>query len=247
MKYSFEIREVLSKVVVIEADSFVEALQEAHEMYDEEKVVLTADDCCEVSITECYSEEVGKEKLLVACNEYRAREGFELLDKLPADGILHMAFTTYDFPDGEEREVQVDFDVNRMCYLNYIDDELVLEEFRANLSDVADEISWCSFDSMIQSAIDKGCEIYKESTFLLFSKWDDEEVWGVRSLSRSELIDYIDLSDCYPPDLDWKILEISGNGIVYPCHYTGWQPGCLIEVARDYDGIICLSGHGTDH
>ena len=44
-KYKVIVREVLGREVEIEAESFVSGSEEAFKMYDNEELVLTADDC----------------------------------------------------------------------------------------------------------------------------------------------------------------------------------------------------------
>ena len=101
-------------------------------------------------------------KLLKAVNKYFVREFDEdaKLDRIPEDGIFHLAYTTYEFGDGKEHEIQVDFDLLNLKYLNYIDWELVLEEPRDCLSDFIDEIAGCGFDDMIRDVVHKGWAIY---------------------------------------------------------------------------------------
>lgn len=101
-----------------------------------------------------------KQELLRAVNEYLQDEFGESIQDISEDGILHLAYTTYDFGDGIERDIQVDFDPNSLKYLNYIDWELVLEEPRDCLSDFIDEIEGCGFDDMIRSVVHKGWAIY---------------------------------------------------------------------------------------
>ena len=68
--------------------------------------------------------------LLKAVNRYLVREfdSDSALEKIPEDGIFHLAYTTYEFGDDKEHEIQVDFDLLNLKYLNYIDGVLVLEE-----------------------------------------------------------------------------------------------------------------------
>ena len=57
--------------------------------------------------------------LLKAVNRYLVREFDEdaKLKKIPEDGILHLAYTTYEFGDDEEHEIQVDFDLLNQLHL----------------------------------------------------------------------------------------------------------------------------------
>ena len=101
-----------------------------------------------------------KQEVLRAVNEYLRHEcGTELQD-IPEDGIIYLANPTYEFGDGVEHDIQVDFDLNHLKYLNYIDGEMVLEEPRDCLRDFIDEIEGCGFDDMIRSVVHKGWAIY---------------------------------------------------------------------------------------
>ena len=103
--------------------------------------------------------------LLKAVNRYLVREFDEdaKLERIPEDGIFHLAYTTYEFGDGKVHEIQVDFDLLNLKYLNYIDGKLVLEEPRDCLSDFINEIEGCNYDDMIRNSIDKGWEIYSSN------------------------------------------------------------------------------------
>ena len=101
-----------------------------------------------------------KQELINSVNCYLEREFGESIQDIPEDGIIHLAYTTYDFGDGIERDIQVDFDMNSLKYLNYIDWELLLEEPRDCLSDFIDEIAGCGFDDMIRDVVHKGWAIY---------------------------------------------------------------------------------------
>ncbi len=82
------------------------------------------------------------------------------------------------------------------------------------------------------------------SVFLVQRKLDDGTTTG--SLMQSqELCDYICMDDCH--NEEYTIWDITHYGEVYQCHYVGWQPGCLIEVRRDFDQKIVLSLYGEDH
>lgn len=103
-------------------------------------------------------------KLIDAVNEYIDREYGEdsEIKEVPEDGIIPIAYTTYDFDDGIEHEIQVSFDVNNLKYLNYIDDELVLEEPRITVDEFIDEITSCDFNDIIRNCVHKGYELYGE-------------------------------------------------------------------------------------
>ena len=96
--------------------------------------------------------------LLNALNEYFISEFGTTIEKLPDDGIISLAYTTYDFDD-EEREIQVFFDFKNLEYLNYIDDELVLKRKVDNIQDFINDIK-CGFNEIICECLDKGSELY---------------------------------------------------------------------------------------
>lgn len=81
-------------------------------------------------------------------------------------------------------------------------------------------------------------------TYLVQRKaWDGEPYYSI--MQANELIGYINMADCH--DEHFSIWDITEFGKVEPCHYTGWQPNCLIEVVRDSDGEVILRGYGEDH
>lgn len=93
-----------------------------------------------------------EKELIDALNNYLV-SGFgedAMIDKLPDDGIIHLAYTTNDA--GEE--IQVDFDINNLKYLNYVDDELVLEEKRDSIQEFIMEIENCGFGDVIWNCLD---------------------------------------------------------------------------------------------
>lgn len=69
-----------------------------------------------------------EQRLLEALNEYYNNEGWDSKDSIPEDGIIPIGYTTYDFDDDCEHDIEVKFDLNELCYLNYIDSEMVLKE-----------------------------------------------------------------------------------------------------------------------
>ena len=105
-----------------------------------------------------------KNRLLKAVNRYLVVEfGVDSeIKEVPKDGIVHLAYTTYDFDDGEEHEVQVDFDLINLKYLNYIDNELVLEEERDTEESFISEIEVCDFNDIIRECVHKGFELYEK-------------------------------------------------------------------------------------
>ena len=101
-----------------------------------------------------------KQELINSVNCYLEREFGESIQDIPEDGILHLAYTTYELGDGVEREIQVDFDLNNLKYLNYIDGKLVLEEPRECEQEFIDEMKACEFDDIIRECVHKGFELY---------------------------------------------------------------------------------------
>ena len=101
--------------------------------------------------------------LLKAVNRYLVREfdSDSALEKIPEDGIFHLAYTTYEFGDDKEHEIQVDFDLLNLKYLNYIDGVLVLEEERECEQEFIDEMKACEFDDIIRDVVRKGFELYE--------------------------------------------------------------------------------------
>lgn len=101
------------------------------------------------------------DKVLEVLNDYYIREfdSDAVLSKLPEDSILHLAYTTYDF-DGQERDVQVDFDLKRLVFQNYIDSVLVLEEKRDSIDEFLEELLSCSFEDVIRECVYKGFELF---------------------------------------------------------------------------------------
>ena len=104
------------------------------------------------------------DRLLKAINCYFVKEFDDkaILKKLPEDGIIHLAYTTYDFGVDKEHEIQVDFDLNNLRYLNYIDGILVIIEERVSLSDFIEEIENCDFDDVIRDCVNEGFKLYDE-------------------------------------------------------------------------------------
>ena len=102
------------------------------------------------------------DKVLEVLNDYYVSEfdSEAVVSKLPEDSILHLAYTTYDFGDGQEKDVQVDFDLKRLVFQNYIDSVLVLEEKRDSIADFLEELLSCSFEDVIRECVYKGFELY---------------------------------------------------------------------------------------
>ena len=97
-------------------------------------------------------------EFMLCVNRYTMDE-FDSYTHMDADGIIPLAFTEYTFGD-DDYEIQVSFDINKVCFINYIDDEVVLVEPRDSLKEAGQEISECSFDDMIYNCLRKGYELY---------------------------------------------------------------------------------------
>ena len=82
----------------------------------------------------------------------------------------------------------------------------------------------------------------EEKRFLV-QRTDHIDSW-VSLMTESELIEYVNMSDCH--DEDWRIYDVSVYGEIKPIFYAGWQPDCLIEFINSI-GQVVLSGYGTDH
>lgn len=82
-------------------------------------------------------------------------------EDMKADEI-GIAYTTYLFSDNEteEHELQVTFDTASWSFKNYIDGELVATEPRELTDMVGREIACSSFESLLETVIDRGSEIY---------------------------------------------------------------------------------------
>lgn len=100
--------------------------------------------------------------LIESLNEYYRIEGWDSIDKLPEDGIINLAYTTYDFDDDCEHDIEVKFDLNELCYLNYIDSDMVLKENVDSIEQFIDDLN-ASFDDMIYNCLKKGREIYGDN------------------------------------------------------------------------------------
>lgn len=46
--------------------------------------------------------------------------------------------------------------------------------------------------------------------------------------------------------VELHVYDITEFGEIKPLHYTGWQPGCLVEYADDENKVV-IRGYGTDH
>lgn len=103
-----------------------------------------------------------EQRLLEALNEYYNNEGWDSKDSIPEDGIIPIGYTTYDFDDDCEHDIEVKFDLNELCYLNYVDFELVLKEYVDSVEQLIEDLN-ASFDDMIYNCLEKGRELYGDN------------------------------------------------------------------------------------
>lgn len=100
-----------------------------------------------------------EQRLFEVLNEYYNNEGWDSIDKLPEDGILSLGYTTYDLDDNEEHDIEIKFDLNELCYLNYVDFKLVLKEYVDSFEQLLEDLN-ASFDDISYNCLKKGREIY---------------------------------------------------------------------------------------
>lgn len=103
-----------------------------------------------------------EERLLDAVNQYYTEEFGEdtVISKIPDNNTLGLAYTTYDFGDDYERDIQVDFSLALLSYLNYIDNDMVLNQKIDELEEFVEYIRNATFDEVIEDCISKGYEIF---------------------------------------------------------------------------------------
>lgn len=103
-----------------------------------------------------------EERVLNAVNQYYNDEFGEdtVISKIPDNKTLGLAYTTYDFGDEHERDIQVDFALDSLSYLNYIDDDLILNQEVDELEEFIEYISNATFDEVIRDCISEGSKLY---------------------------------------------------------------------------------------
>ena len=101
-----------------------------------------------------------QKRLLDSLNEFFVSAGFnddhfknfeEIVNRFP-DGILNLAHTTYG--ENEQFDIQVNFNLNKMRYEEWINNELFYkpnESYDRTFDDFCDEIESCDFESMIRN------------------------------------------------------------------------------------------------
>lgn len=117
-----------------------------------------------------------KNEMLDAYNDYTASEfNSEPIEAWPEDGVVGLAYTTYEFEEKYffEHEIQINFDINRMKYLCYIDDVLVHEEEWSEETFIANMDA--SFEDLIRDAVHIGMDMGDEG--FMEDDWLTEEVF----------------------------------------------------------------------
>lgn len=120
-----------------------------------------------------------RRKILKAYNEYTSEEfSNEPIKRLPKDGILDLAYTTYEFDDDSKysHEIQVSFDLNTMSCKSYIDDELVIDE-PWDYETLIGNLECADFDAFISDCVHKGFSLEEENHFEEWKKEYDSCVW----------------------------------------------------------------------
>ena len=60
--------------------------------------------------------------------------------------------------------------------------------------------------------------------------------WIINATNESDINEIVEL----------HVYDITEFGKIKPLHYTGWQPGCLVEYTDD-EGNVVIRGYGKDH
>ena len=104
-----------------------------------------------------------KARVIEALNNYLMHEWFDIIDELPEDGIIPLAWTISGLDDDEEHDIEIKLDLNELCYLNYIDGKMVLKEPIDSIEQLIKDLNNASFDDMIYNCLKKGREIYGDN------------------------------------------------------------------------------------
>lgn len=84
----------------------------------------------------------------------------------------------------------------------------------------------------------------KKLCFLVQRVLDDGEQFA-SIMTSAELGNYINMADIH--NESYRIFNVTEFGEIRPAKYTGWQPGCKIEVADEETGDILFTYYGEDH
>ena len=113
-----------------------------------------------------------EEKLLEALNGYYKRNEWDSIDELPEDGIIPLGHYLRKLGDNRKHVLEIRFDLNKLSYLNYIDDMLVLVEDIESLDRFIYHLESCKLIHMIWNCIDEGNRMYGG---YVYDSDDDEE------------------------------------------------------------------------
>jgi len=165
-----------------------------------------------------------QERLLQSLNRYYDNTGQDdhistfndLLQRFP-DGILNLAYTTYG--DNEQFDIQVNFNMNKMRYEEWINLELYFnpsESYDRTFDDFCDEIESCDFDSMIHNCVqecadrevnpERMFDALKKNLLDTYEKQDAEKeyrkvLWYLLHEDGSSIYDLIDFSNNYKKNI----------------------------------------------
>ena len=94
------------------------------------------------------------------------REYRQDAEEIPDTGVIPVCFTTYEFDEDSKytHEIQINFDLDSMCWLNHIDDELVLTQ-QSSIDSFISDLSVCSFDEIIHDCVMEGFRLQEEGHF----------------------------------------------------------------------------------
>jgi len=115
--------------------------------------------------------EEDRKKIQDAYDSFCQREYNGDAEEISDKGTIPICFTTYEF-DKESKythEIQINFDLDSMCWKNYIDDELVLTQ-QTDVESLVDDLSYCSFDDIIRDCVMEGFRLEKDGYFDEYKK-----------------------------------------------------------------------------
>lgn len=106
-----------------------------------------------------------EQELIDALNEYYISEGWNTIDKLPENGIIALGHTTNDLDDNDEYEhdIDVEFNLNSLSYLNYVDGKMILEEPINSIDGLISDLISCNADTIADKCIERGRQIYGDN------------------------------------------------------------------------------------
>lgn len=86
---------------------------------------------------------------------------------IPDGGVLPVCFTTYEFDEESKytHEIQINFNLRTMCWENYIDDELVLNQPVLGVETLIAELNSFGFDDIIRDCVHEGYRLEEEGHF----------------------------------------------------------------------------------